>query len=139
MNVCTRLRKYEGTKSQIILEMIAEKKRVEIKKNMSKVIKKNGLENTFKQFKNVEKKIKELKAQRDILSLNLKGMATEKNCGIKWNTYCKNFEPQENCDCDEVVKKRLQNAQDLWSLGKCKEARKIWDDIMTHYKLAGMK
>lgn len=124
-NICPTIRKYEGTKSQKILEMIAEKRREEVRKKLPKLLKDKEL---GLWLKIVEKKNKELKTAQEKLKKCMNKLNIEKD-------YSGKFRPASFCDCDKLSHIRLQEAQDYWSLGKHKEAEKIWNAILKHHNL----
>lgn len=129
-NVCRTIRKYEGTKSQKILEMIAEKRRKEIEVKIPSLAKDKELVELRKAWAKAEENAKKAKElfHKKCTKLN-----------ITYNDYQDEYRPVLMCECDRPVMMMLQNAQDLYSLGKHKEANEIWDGIIKEFKLAGMK
>ena len=129
MNVCQTIRKYEGTKSQKILEMIAEKRRKNVEKKIPILIKDKQLLMLLNEKESLNKR-------SEINKKRLEKRARKLN--LKYDSYYKPpFKPLDFCDCETLTKELLQDTQDLYSLGKIKEAQKIWDKIIKEYNLAG--
>lgn len=125
-NVCPRIRLYSGTKSQKILEMIAEKRREEINKKIPELIK----DQRFVIFKKaVHMKQRELEIAQKRLNQRMNELGIQEGYGKN------KYRPLSFCDCDKLTAKRLQEAQDLWALGKKKEADELWEKIMKQHKL----
>jgi hypothetical protein len=128
MGYCATLKKYEGTKSQIILSQIDSKLKQKLEKQVPSLSKDERLLALLEQKKNFRKAAE--KANKDF----------EKRCnelGIKYSDYHSNdsFSVCDECLVPNTEIKLLQSASDLQSLGKKKEANTIWENLIKKYGL----
>jgi len=125
MRSCRQIKCYEGTRSQKLKEMINDKIIKEDKKFFKVAIKNKKLLQAQKQYQTSLKICEELKKKFDLIQGEL---------GISWNSYNKKFDIDTyRCVVPKSVLKSLQNAQDLYSVGKVKEAREIWDSLINKF------
>ena len=122
---CPIMTRYTGTKSQILQQHINDIYREKVKSSMPKrptkehqklLTEKNKLK---KQIGRVETEIEKL----------------EKKLGYKWSSWSKKLEVRYDCFVPVSVKNKLALADRLSSLGKQKEAREIWDELIKKYEL----
>ena len=125
MRTCHRIKKYEGTKSEKIQQMINDKIIQQMKKEkLPKLRNDEVLNDIYKQYKKAKKKyynLKEmLKKRKEILNIEWIHHYSEKRGD--WYAYNIDF---QKCYVPEKVKEKLQQASNLYSLGKYEKARKI--------------
>jgi len=130
MGNCEMLKKYAGTKSEIIQQMINEVITKEKKKQLEKTVENKQLKVLVKNFKANEK---EYSTSKDALRKK------EEELGIKWYRGWDNekgkYEVSRTCFVPKIVKEELQKASNLHALGKVKEAQTIWEKIIKEWKL----
>jgi parvulin-like peptidyl-prolyl isomerase len=122
------LKKYEGTRSQVILSQIDSKLREKAKKDVPRLAKDEKLLALLQQKKDFAKAAD--KADNDF----------DKRCnelGIVYSDYrdkdC--FDVCNECLVPDSETKLLQRASDLQALGKKREAQAIWEGLIQKYKL----
>jgi len=126
-----KIKEYGGNKSQIMLKMIDNK------------LEKNEIQNLPK-YRNDKailtgrKKVEKLGSELKKAKANL--LKREKELGIEWNRSYSSHRKDEYVisgkdRIPEKIKVQLQNASDLWALGKRAEANKLWDKLIEKYSL----
>ena len=130
-NICKRIEEIKGTKSTKIMELINRK--LQLRKNQmlekhTKDVKLNRLYNSYKETKDKAASIKALlETRKDELDLTWSGYGDDRKYQIK--TRCRISQEDYNT---------LQNAQDLYSLGKRQQATDIWEKIIKKHSLMSM-
>jgi phage terminase large subunit GpA-like protein len=133
---CDLITNRKGSKSQIILNMVEEKLKEEYKKKIPAIIKSDkklqALEADLIKTNNVyETKKKEFEAHLD--KLNINWASKHEGCVIKSISYDVCY----GCIVSPEARMELQEAENLFSLGRKKEAIAIWDKVISQYKLIG--
>jgi len=127
MNYCRKIDVYEGQKSQKIMSMIDNIKYREIRRKLPKLIKDRKLISLQNKKNKLDKELKEtnklFEERTDELDLSYDSYNEGK------------FTVSSSCRIPSTDKKTLQNAQDLYALGRKKEANEIWDKIIDKYKI----
>lgn len=135
---CENLRYYRGTKSQVIQQMIEDK----VKARLYGLIPKIQTAPLF-----VELNAKYMALRKDILEVEDEiGKYLSKNdFELKNKTEFADMDkrkkiliidlPYGKCNVPKCVVNRLSKADALQALGKFREAKKIWDDVINEYGL----
>jgi len=126
MNSCDILQKYQGTKSQKIMEMINEKLKDEAGKDLPKLKADKELAEIYEKYVKIKKECDDIRHQLD---------KRKEELGIEWLSYDKKYRVSHRCRIPCIVKKQLQRAENYASLGDKKHATQIWEMIIDKYKL----
>ena len=112
------------------MDMLVEKKRAEIHRQLKAVTQDPKLQEALKEW--VHAYEHEQKARATLQKI-------ENKLGVSYSTHSKKFDVQYRNDlltfADEKVVQRLNRASMLAYLGNYKEAKKIWDAIISEHRL----
>lgn len=128
MSSCPTIRRYQGTKSQVILEQIDSKIKESMKKELPRVSKDERLLALLKQKKEFEKATEKAKKDFDDYCNEL---------GIVYSDYHgkDEFSICYECLVPNDVVTVLQHASDLHCIGRKKDANDIWEKLIKKYRL----
>jgi hypothetical protein len=129
MRSCDVFRKYEGTKSQKIQQMINDKLQKQRKNEIGNV-------NEIPEVKKIVKEVQELGLAKKRLDAKIKQIQNQFMLDIYHDDYAGRTSVKYDDNSCIVPKKTialLQRAQDLQSLGNTHAAKKIWDSVMKEY------
>lgn len=130
MKYCIPIRVYEGNKSEKIKQMINDKIKARLKKDLPKRINNAELKSAVSRYEKAKEQYEHEKKEVEKIEQKLK---------ITYSSYGKKYEVANECFVPSLVISKLQKAQDLYSLGKVKQAKEIWDSLMSEYDLGGEK
>ena len=126
MGYCRRMKTYQGTKSQKIVEMISDKLKEEKEKQIKTIIKNKEL---IKAKKECDLSYLAYKKKKTLLE------KIENKLGVEWTSYDKKFRVCSDCLVPTIEQIELQKANNLASLSDMKEAKEIWEKYMKKYKI----
>lgn len=129
MRDCIAFRKYEGTKSQKIQQMINDKLQKQKKNEVGDV-------NEIPEVKKIVKEVQAFSLAKKQLDAKIRQIQNQFMLEIYHDDYTGRINIKYNENTCIVPKKTLsllQRAQDLQSLGNSQTAKKIWDLVMKEY------
>jgi hypothetical protein len=131
---CINFRKYEGTKSQKIQQMINEKLQAKKEKELGNV-------NEIPEVKQLISNIREVNVLIKKMHDEIKRVNNKYMLDIYWNgdsdRVSVHYE-SHNCIVPKKTIDLLQMAQTQQSLGNSRAAKKIWDKVMQEYEIGQM-
>jgi hypothetical protein len=116
----------KGTKSTKIMELINRKLQKDKDKMLSKHVKDTQLKILEKDYFTAEDIMIKAKEKLD---------KRKEELDLKWESYNKKYKIVDKCRISKEDYELLQNAQDLYSIGKQKEANQIWAEMIEKHKL----
>lgn len=136
MRTCSRIKSYDGKKSNKIMGMINTVQKNRLKVRLPSIIKNKNLLLIDHKIKETEKHIEELRTL--LKKCKDKKETLLDKLGLYYDEYGeKRYVIQDGCFITIRDKEKLQNAQDLWSIGKVKEANEIWNAMITKHGIGG--
>jgi sigma54-dependent transcription regulator len=133
-NKCTRLKEYKGNLSANIRDMITTKEKAKIEENIKEIAK------TDETLKRLHEEYRTIEERQTVVSRQLQKRAQTHK--LEYRTYGDRMELAKMlevcrhcCLVSDKVNSQLQTANDLWALGKRKEAHKVWDTVIKEHQL----
>jgi uncharacterized protein (DUF342 family) len=126
-HVCQMIDEITGTKSTKIMELINRKLQKDKEKMLSSHVADKKLKDLEKLYFSAEAEMKKAKEELD---------KRKEELDLEWSGgKVGRYDIVEKCRISKEDYEILQNAQDLFSIGKRKEAQEIWAGMIEKHKL----
>jgi len=125
-NICVMIDEIKGTKSTKIMELINRKLQKEKEKMLSSHIKDTQLKKLENDYLEAEKLMKQVKEKLD---------KRKEELDLEWDGYDNKYKIIVKCRISKEDYELLQKAQDLYSIGKQKDAQDIWGNMIIKHNL----
>ena len=130
---CKNIKHYTGTKTEIIRQMINDKKREEVTNNLLKLKKNKDIKELTEQIRVQEdKKNEKIKLYENKINRLEKRLL---KFGLSYSKWTHKLEVPYRCHVPKKTLDKLERADHLFSLGKRSEAKIMWDEIIKEYDL----